>query len=596
MSSGSTRLERATAFLLLVSAFSAAPAGAAELHVPDDFPTIQAAIDAAIEDQDTVVIAPDTYTDNFTLKSNIKVRGAETARTILRSTSSAPIMVVNGLEDVDISNLTFSEGDIGIEITGGDDINIFNNVFSLETTSTAIKVTDNSNVGIRYNTFHDNDVAIERATDSTLVKNNIFSSNTTSVDDAGDDADNISFNCFSTGSEKIGSGPVGDPLFVNISALDFHLRQNSPCKDAGDPAEDKDIFDPTSDGDAGAYGGGRADIVAFPVGRPNATVAESATNPGRFDVTLTWSRNLSYLTTSLTDAYRIYYDSDESGEPYDGADAQDSGGSPKISPFEVGNVGTVTLFNLLATPAVPDAPVLQAPSPSNRTLDLRWSAVPGATGYRIEYGIAAVDENEIDVGNVTAYELGGLVNEQVYSVQVSALQQTRYFFALTVLGTTTGDPDDTESKHSPERSIAVGPAQVGTASNIQTGQPQPIEPYPLLPDQGEAGCFIATAAYGHFSHPQVQLLRDFRDRYLLTNVPGSAFVRWYYRHSPAAAAYIAQHETLRMLVRWSLLPAVGLAWLGLHAPAAILALTLLTMIAIFFIFLRRNFQRVQRPG
>jgi hypothetical protein len=176
------------------------------------------------------------------------------------------------------------------------------------------------------------------------------------------------------------------------------------------------------------------------------------------------------------------------------------------------------------------------------------------------------------------------------------LQQARYFFALTVLGTTTGDPDATESARSPERSIAVGPSQAGAPSNELTGIPEPVEPYPLLPDQGGPNCFIATAAYGHFSHPRVQLLRDFRDRYLLTNAPGRAFVRWYYRHSPAAAAYIARHETLRTLARRALLPAVALAWLGLHAPAATLAMTLLITIAIPVIFLKRNFQRTHRPG
>jgi hypothetical protein len=31
------------------------------------------------------------------------------------------------------------------------------------------------------------------------------------------------------------------------------------------------------------------------------------------------------------------------------------------------------------------------------------------------------------------------------------------------------------------------------------------------------------------------VLRKFRDRYLLTNAPGKAFVRFYYKHSPPIA-------------------------------------------------------------
>ena len=76
-------------------------------------------------------------------------------------------------------------------------------------------------------------------------------------------------------------------------------------------------------------------------------------------------------------------------------------------------------------------------------------------------------------------------------------------------------------------------------------------------DSGNGGtCFVATAAYGTSMHQDVQLLRDFRDQYLMTNAPGRAFVALYYEHSPPIAAYIAEREWLRTLTRWALAPIV----------------------------------------
>jgi len=104
-------------------------------------------------------------------------------------------------------------------------------------------------------------------------------------------------------------------------------------------------------------------------------------------------------------------------------------------------------------------------------------------------------------------------------------------------------------------------------------------------------CFIATAAFGSkFTWP-VQLLRHFRDQYLLTNSLGSAFVSLYYRHSPPIAAIIAGNGPLKTLVRVLLAPVVGLVYL-LYNPLLLVSLLLaLIMFCVYRSSLRRRIKQ-----
>jgi len=75
-------------------------------------------------------------------------------------------------------------------------------------------------------------------------------------------------------------------------------------------------------------------------------------------------------------------------------------------------------------------------------------------------------------------------------------------------------------------------------------------------------CFIATAAYGTPMAREIQVLRDFRNEYLITNPVGRSFVDFYYRTSPPIAEFIKTHPELKPIVRAVLVPAVAMSALA----------------------------------
>ena len=72
------------------------------------------------------------------------------------------------------------------------------------------------------------------------------------------------------------------------------------------------------------------------------------------------------------------------------------------------------------------------------------------------------------------------------------------------------------------------------------------------------------AAFGSPLARQIDVLREFRNAYLLTNIPGKAFVRWYYTYGQIAGKFINTHPVLKLPVRIALYPLIGVAYLSVH--------------------------------
>jgi parallel beta-helix repeat protein len=99
-----------------------------------------------------------------------------------------------------------------------------------------------------------------------------------------------------------------------------------------------------------------------------------------------------------------------------------------------------------------------------------------------------------------------------------------------------------------------------------------------------AGCFIATAAYGTPMAEEIEILREFRDEYLLTNPVGKGLVGFYYRVSPPMAEFITEHPSLKPIVRTVLVPAVVMSTVVVNTTpaekAAIVGLLVLVSVAL----------------
>jgi hypothetical protein len=103
----------------------------------------------------------------------------------------------------------------------------------------------------------------------------------------------------------------------------------------------------------------------------------------------------------------------------------------------------------------------------------------------------------------------------------------------------------------------------------------------LLINKKKKQCFIATATYGTPMAEEVQILRDFRDKYLITNLPGQIFVYLYYQISPPIAKLIENNETLKTISRIVLTPIIY----SIKYPNIALFLFSSSFLGLFFSFL-----------
>ncbi|MCS6837347.1 MAG: hypothetical protein NZ480_00735 [Bdellovibrionaceae bacterium] len=129
----------------------------------------------------------------------------------------------------------------------------------------------------------------------------------------------------------------------------------------------------------------------------------------------------------------------------------------------------------------------------------------------------------------------GLINGQVYSVIVANKDEA-------------GNLELFAHPQNPSNNPAMSDS-VTPVGETQAAIPEVVRG--LIEDER---CFIATAAFGDANDPQVKILRNFRDHFLLKYSWGRSFVEWYYKVSPTFAQQIKNNHFLRMVTRTLLWP------------------------------------------
>lgn len=532
---------------------------ATTINVPTDYPSIQAGIDAS-SPGDTIEVAFGNYTgrivigknNNGITLNNIILNGAGAGGTFLNiSGTGGTAITFDNISGSTIRGFTIKNADIGIKASRSK-VDITNNI--LIGNKSAFENHSSFSRAIN-NTFYRNTRAVFTNSSSTLKDNIIAGSSRYGF--VGSKVGSITYNLFhrnAIGNYSGISEPdvtfkniTGNPLFVNFTS-DFHLRIGSPAIKAGDPSLKNSFNNMTSD--IGSYGGPNADVTPATVGGVTGTSSTSK-------VTISWNKNMAYNISE----YKVYYGT-SSGNYTSSVSAGDVSNLDftSITPnqrhyFAVTALADGNVHESLKSAEVTGAIDTLAPTkPANlraavgdRRLFLSWDAATdnesGIKGYKVYYGTSSETYlSPIDVGNQTSYELAGLTNGITYFIAVSA-----YDYA------------ENEGPKSTEVSEA----------------PQEVRGILGLKDTG--GCFIATAAYGSYEERHVKILREFRDRYLLTNIPGRAFVSFYYKVSPPIADFIRDSEVLKALVRVALLPLIAVSWMLINHPLACLGLAIVVM-------------------
>lgn len=319
-----------SAQLLLVLVLSSLASFAGTLRVPQDYPTVQAAVAASVAG-DTILVSPGLYvipgvpstilpgTDGLELHDGTTLAGSGPAQTVLEFTGADAGIVPLGTATVKLLHLR--KAAIAINAYIGSNITV-TNVLITDPTGTNVYGME-LNQGNSY-TIHNNTIDnIHQTNDPfgtaidvpfvggvTDIQNNLLTSNTHGVTAGSFSGGIYTYNdvfgstiadwstCTANGCTPV-SAPANNISADPLYCTDFTLQPGSPAVHAGNPA----ILNPDGTrSDIGAYGGPEAIFPATPCGGPMPPSRLRATVGNQF-VFLYWKP-----PTQVVDSYHIHRD------------------------------------------------------------------------------------------------------------------------------------------------------------------------------------------------------------------------------------------------------------------------------------------------
>ena len=258
--------------IIIIGIIFAGSTNGATIHVPGDYSTIQAGIDAAVSG-DIVLVAAGIYYENLTMKEGVTIQGAGASVTTINGGGSGDVVIGadnSTMSGFTITNSGFSSFGIrcdsssprisnNIIIGNGGGIICLNNSNPLIEYNTVARNDNSSDYGttgiyceassptVRNNTISNNSAryGILCVSSSPTIRNNIISYNWGGISCRYSSFPALSYNnvwgntTFGNYDGCLaGNGSISEaPLFVDAANGNYHLQPGSPCIDAGDPAD-----------------------------------------------------------------------------------------------------------------------------------------------------------------------------------------------------------------------------------------------------------------------------------------------------------------------------------------------------------------------